>query len=116
MPNWPFERANPLGWSSNAPLSSAQLNKIDANQAQAANGIEYTDVAQLVNLPHAITNTNGGRVVVHHPILDAFLSFNVSASNPVGRLVRSPFESVFNLTLDVGAGLTPEMVMLMPPV
>src|SRR5262245_25601944 len=49
MPTYPFQRAKPIGWSVNEKLTSAQLSQVDANAAQAADGLLWTDVAPLQN-------------------------------------------------------------------
>src|SRR5687767_5339765 len=96
---YPFQRANPLGYALFEELPSSHITRIDENAAAAADGRQWTDLAQLVNLPFTFTHASGGRCLTHHPILDCWLTFGVSAGNPVGRSARPPFDTTAALTL-----------------
>lgn len=52
MPTYPFSRAKPAGWAFGEVLTSAQMNAVDANAAQAADGELWTDTLPARNWIH----------------------------------------------------------------
>lgn len=55
MPTFPFERAKPAGWALGEILTSAQQNIVDANSAQAADGLVWSDLAAVRLFPYQFT-------------------------------------------------------------
>ena len=82
MPNFPFQRAKPLGYALFENFPSAHANIIDANAAQAADGMVWTDVAAIRNWsePFAIANTGHAFCYVSHD--DTWWTFGSSGGNP----------------------------------
>jgi hypothetical protein len=88
MPNFPFQRAKPLGYALYEVLTSAQANTIDQNAAQAADGLVWTDVAAFRNWSAPQTLANSALTAVHIADADSWVVFGVSATNPAGYLLN----------------------------
>lgn len=81
MAIWPFTRAKPGGYVDNDVPTHGELNKIDDQVAQAANGIDYTDTSILRNIVHASSAlTDRGAELVWTG--ERFLSFGVTGGVP----------------------------------
>lgn len=63
MVDWPFTRAKPAGWAFGEILTSAQMNALDINAAQAADGLTWSDLAHCRLWPYSHT-ISGAKVVV----------------------------------------------------
>lgn len=81
MPNFPFTRAKPLGFSLFEVFTSSQANTIDQNAAQAADGLVWTDVAQFRNWSAPQTQT-GIVSFGYNATEDVWWSVLVSGGNP----------------------------------
>jgi hypothetical protein len=101
---WPFLRAKPAGWVNNDVPTHSELNLMDEQIAQAADGATWSDVAAIATLPHAFTNSAGGRFALWNPVLRKFFSFNVSSGDPLGWRSNNPFETLTSLTLPTTPG------------
>lgn len=82
MPNFPFQRAKPLGWAANEKLTSAQINQIDANAAQAADGTVWTDATALRTWSPIVTTSQVALSILYSAFTDVWYAFAVSAGNP----------------------------------
>lgn len=83
MPAYPFQRAKPLGWSVNEKVTSAQLNQIDQNAAQGADGLVWTDVAAFRNFGSPQTLSNSGFSAVYMSTVKTWALMGVSATLPL---------------------------------
>lgn len=83
MPTFPFQRAKPLGWSLFEVLTSAQMSQVDANAAQAANGLVWTDVASLRNWSSPLVTAQAVLAFCYHQADDVWVGVGVNAGNPV---------------------------------
>lgn len=83
MPNYPFQRAKPAGWALYEPLTSAQANQIDANAAQAADGLVWTDVAAFRNWTAPQTLANSVFSAIHLSNADTWVAMGVAATLPL---------------------------------
>lgn len=82
MPNFPFTRAKPLGWSLFEVFTSAQANAVDANAAQAADGLIWTDAAQFRNWSGpAYTVAQAGMFNVYSAVNDTWWVGTISAGS-----------------------------------
>lgn len=102
MATWPFSIAFGAGLVNNDVPTHSQLNKLDEQHAQAADGAQWTDVAQVANFVDRFTNAVGGRQALYNPFLKKFFSFNDSSGNPLG--FSMPESGVVKTTLTIPAG------------
>lgn len=82
MPNFPFTRAKALGWSLFEVLTSAQMSQVDANAAQAADGLVWTDAAALRTWSPIVTTSQVALSILYSAYTDVWYAFAVSAGNP----------------------------------
>jgi hypothetical protein len=82
MPNFPFTRAKPLGFSLFEVFTSSQANTIDQNAAQAADGLVWTDVAQFRNWSGTQSIPTGLITFGYNSVEDVWWGIGVSAGNP----------------------------------
>lgn len=83
---WPFTRAWPLGLVNNQVPTHSDLNKLDEQIAQAADGSVYTDIALLRNLLAAETFAGAGtdvigRALLWEPTKGQWWSFGTTTGN-----------------------------------
>lgn len=78
MPNYPFTRAKPLGWAIFEILTSAQMNAVDSNAAQAADGLVWTDVAQFRNWTPMVAVSQSGSALLYSSFSDIWYAIGVS--------------------------------------
>jgi len=102
MAIWPFSKVWPGSLAHNQVPTHSELNKLDEQQAQAADGSWWTDVAQFANFPTRFTNSNGGRCALYNPVLDRFFSFNDSSGSSNAVVARNPFLTLTSPTIPSG--------------
>lgn len=90
---WPFTRANPAGYVNDDVPTHSEINLMDQQIAQAADGAWWTDAARFANFPYKFTHTFGGKCGFYNPVLGRFFSFNVAVSAVDTNCVnsKSPF-------------------------
>jgi len=107
MALWPFSLVWPGGLVNNQVPLHSDLNKLDEQQAQAADGSAWTDITFAGNYPYFVTDATGGLVCLYNPVAKYFYSLGVSGVDPVGFQARSPFIVRTAQSLPAGAGLIP---------
>jgi hypothetical protein len=85
MPNFPFQRAKALGYALFENFPSAHANIIDANAAQAADGLVWTDVAAFRNWGLSQTVANTGNGLFYNSVEGIWVAVGVFSSNPICR-------------------------------
>jgi hypothetical protein len=108
MVAWPFSLAWPGGLVNNQVPTHTDLNKLDAQAAQAADGTTYTDVALVSNFTQPFTDTNGGTIVLYNAFYQKFFSFRKPSADLLGYRMRPPFVARTAETIPAGAGLNPK--------
>lgn len=82
MPNFPFQRAKPLGWAMFEAFASSQANQLDQNAAQAADGLAWTDVAAFRNWSPARTAANSGNALFYNSRADVWVNIGTNGGVP----------------------------------
>lgn len=82
MPNYPFQRAKALGYALFENFPSAHANIIDANAAQAADGLVWTDVAAFRNFSAAQVLANTAYAAVYNTNTKTWVVMTVAATLP----------------------------------
>lgn len=107
MPNFPFQRAKALGYAIFENFPSAHANIIDANAAQAADGLVWTDVAAFKNWGAPQVTTDDNYAAYYNSVSDVWISVVVntfaSLPQPLAMLGAS---GVFTELAVTGGGAT----------
>jgi hypothetical protein len=98
-------------WSSGQRVTTAMAETLDSQQAQAADGNVWTDVAMLFNFYQSANLNSMGRCFGWHPasgsnLTGYWITTGVSAGNAIASYSRTGLVWT-SLTIPNGAGLTP---------
>ncbi len=111
MPTFPFSRAKSTAWVNGDRISQAQIETIDSQQAQAADGNVYTDLAIAKNWYDAAVTLGADydEVLVWNPGDRLWYFFGADgSSNPQGLSSYSGRANTFTvLTIPAGSTLVP---------
>lgn len=100
--NFPFTKANAIGWSPGQKITSVQINTVDANAAQAADGNIWSDAAVVKNWQLSSVAAGGGTVVVWEPQTGRWINASQTGGNPTGFFSTDGKEDWVALTIPAG--------------
>jgi hypothetical protein len=106
MPNFPFQRAKPLGWSLFEVLTSAQMNIADANAAQAADGLVWTDVAQFRNWGQPQTRTNTVKTGFYNSVSGVWTAMGIFSGAPSAAIMTGASGNLTSIVTSFSSNLT----------
>lgn len=110
MAVWPFSRMR-VSWSSGQRITTAMAELLDSQQAQAADGNVWTDVAMLMNFNQTSALSNRAQCAGWWPasgsnLTGYWITTGVSGGNATASYSRAGLTWT-SLTIPNGAGLTP---------
>jgi hypothetical protein len=107
---YPFARAKSIGWAYGEILTSAQMNIVDDNASQAADGAVWTDIARAKNWKTPVSTAQDVVAFLWCAASNRWFGVTDNAGNPVGFIFyEDQKESLSSASLQNGAGLTFEM-------